>query len=190
MGIRDHEPTVLAIHPGASPTTGYPRVNDPVPPDRTVMHAVGPTYIIDHTTISPDRFIATTKNPGISFTAIPPNNYEAPGWPNGNDSERRQQAAQRLPPFSQAPSCLLRHPPQSPTPWLPSGSHPGLYSSPHRTTRSTRNCTTCRQATTRRRLSPQTSYSGPSPAHSLCRNCWNTAPATEQTPAPPLAHAH
>ena len=67
-------------------------------------------YIIDHTTISPDRFTATTQNPGISFTAIPPNNYETPGWPNGNDSERRQQAAQRLPPFSQAALVLTTIP--------------------------------------------------------------------------------
>ena len=67
-------------------------------------------YIISGTAISPDRFIATTENPGISFTAIPPSNYEIPEWPNGNAAQRRQQAAQRLPRFSQAALVLTTTP--------------------------------------------------------------------------------
>ena len=67
-------------------------------------------YIIGDTAISPDRFIATTENPGISFTAIPPSNYEIPEWPNGNAAQRRQQAAQRLPRFSQAALVLTTTP--------------------------------------------------------------------------------
>ena len=110
MGIQHHEPTAPAVHPGASPTTGYPRVDDPVPGDWPVMHAVGPMYFIGQTAISPDRFIPTAENPGISFTVIPPGNYEIPEWPNGNEAQRRQQAAQRLPRFSQAARVLTTTP--------------------------------------------------------------------------------
>ena len=74
------------------------------------MHGVGPMNFIAENTISPDRFKPTSKNPGISFTAVPPSNYAIEGWPNGTDEQRKRLAAHRLPRLSRSAKVVTTTP--------------------------------------------------------------------------------